>query len=96
MPEVYEIAVFKDQEHYDGITMTDNIIENYVRMCAKYVQPTEVLEDEVEFNYGKRFVSYHNRFVGDKPIMVMLMGPIFTANRIEDIRAALKKLYPSQ
>lgn len=95
MPEVYEIAVFVGQEHYYGITMTENIIENYMRICMKYVPPTEVPEHEVEFNYGKRFVSYHNRYVCDKPIMIMLIGPVFTANLIEDIRAALKKLYVS-
>jgi hypothetical protein len=96
MPEVYEIAVFENQDLYYSMTMTENIIENYVQMCAKYLPPAWICEAETMFNYGRRFVSYNDRSGGDKPKMVMLIGPVFTANLIEDIRAALKKLYPSQ
>lgn len=89
----YEIAVFEHQELYYGMNVTDNIIQNYVMMCAKYVNPADVPESDTQFNYGRLFISYSDRSSDDKPMMVMLIGPTFTAQFIEDVRAALKKLY---
>lgn len=93
MPEVYEIAVFEGQDLCYSMTMTDNIIWNYMHTCAKYMQLTTAFEADTTFNYGRRFVSYHHRACDGRPMMVMLMGPVFTATLIEDIRAELKRLH---
>ena len=93
MSAQYEIAVFENQSLYDGLNLTENPVQHYLRLCTKYIDPKRVSEGSTEFNYGRQFISYSGSSGGEGSMMVMLIGPPFTAQMIEDVRAALKALY---
>jgi hypothetical protein len=60
-------------------------------MCVRYVPP-EYVSEYTDFQGTERFVKYHDRSGGDKPMMVLMTG-IFTPEMISSIKDSLKNAY---
>lgn len=94
MAEEYEIIVYEYNSPYNSETVTqENCVEIFLKMCRKYVDPEYVSEDQTNVDYGKHYFSYTDQSGGDKPMLVMLIGPKMTAGLIGEIKAGLKGLY---
>jgi hypothetical protein len=57
-----------------------------------HLNPEYYPEDEVFFLRSRLFLSYSDKTGGDKPMTVMLIGPI-TEEIVAEIKAAVAKLY---
>lgn len=92
--EYYEVIVYEYNYPYDTMTVTqENCVNGFVEMCRKYVNPEYVSEDQTIADYGKHYVSYCDHSGGDKPMLVMLIGPKMTEGLVSEIKAGLKDLY---
>jgi hypothetical protein len=90
----YEIMVYEYNSPYDSETVTqENCVEVFLKICKKYVSPEYLREDQTHVHYGNWFFSYADQSGGDKPMLVMLIGPKMTAGLISEIKAGLKELY---
>jgi hypothetical protein len=90
----YEIAVFEYSDPYDGpsIVSADKVVEVFMKHYKRYLSPEYYPEDEVWFMRSRLFLSYRDKTGGDKPMTVMLIGPI-TDELVAEIKAAVAKLY---
>jgi hypothetical protein len=89
----YQILVFQNQDMYTSkIVPADEAVATYVKMCFDYVSPEYVPEEESDFHATERYVKYHDRSGGDKPMMVLMTG-IFTPEMISAIENGLKEFY---
>jgi len=92
--EYYEVIVYEYNSPYDSETVSiENCVEVFVKMCKKYVSPEYVSEDQTNVDYGKRYFSYSDHSGGDKPMLLILIGPKMTEGLVSEIKAGLKKFY---
>jgi hypothetical protein len=88
-----QILVFENHDIYTSkIVPADEAVNTYVKMCVRYVPPEYVDEEYTDFHGTERFVKYHDRTGGDKPMMVLMTG-IFTPEMITAIEDELKEFY---
>jgi hypothetical protein len=90
----YEIAVFEYSELYDGAATVpaDKVVDEFIEQYKSYLSPEYYPEDEVWFMRSRLFLSYRDKTGGDKPMTVMLIGPI-TDELVTQIETAVAKLY---
>jgi len=89
----YQILVFENHDLYDSeVVSADKAVATYLKMCLEYVSPEYIPEEYTDFYAGERFVKYHDRTGGDKPMMVLMIG-IFTPEMISLIKDGLKEFY---
>jgi hypothetical protein len=89
----YPILVFQNHDMYTSeIVSADKAVATYLKMCFKYVPPEYVPEEESDFHATERYVKYHDRSGGDKPMMVLMTG-ILTKDMITAIEDGLKNFY---
>jgi hypothetical protein len=89
----YQILAFQNHDLYTSkIVPADEAVATYLKMCFKYVPPEYVPEEESDFHATERYVKYHDRTGGDKPMMLLMTG-IFTPEMISAIENGLKDFY---
>jgi len=90
----FEIAVFEYSDPYDRVSTVpaDKVVEKFMEQFRRYLNPEYYPEDEVWFMRSRLFLSYRDKTGGDKPMTVMLIGPI-TEELVAEIKAAVAKLY---
>jgi hypothetical protein len=89
----YQILVFQNHDMYTSeVVPADKAVATYLKMCFEYVPPEYVPEEESDFHATERYVKYHDRSGGDKPMMVLMTG-IFTPEMITAIEEGLKDFY---
>jgi hypothetical protein len=90
----FEIATFEYSDLYDGINTVEpeNVVNEFMKQYTRYLSPEYYPEEEVCFSRGRLWLSYADKTGGDKPMMVMLMGPI-THELIAQIKQAVSALY---
>lgn len=90
----FEIAVFEYSDLYDGAATVpaDKVVDEFIEQYKSYLSPEYYPEDEVWFCQGRLWLSYRDKTGGDKPMTVMLIGPI-TEELVSEIKAAVSRLY---
>jgi len=90
----FEIATFEYSDLYDGMATVkpDEVITEFMKQYTRHLSPEYCPEDEVCYSQGRTWLAYSDRSGGDKPKMVMLMGPI-THELIAQIEEAVRVLY---
>ena len=90
----FEIATFEYSDLYDGMRTVEpeNVVNEFMKQYKKYLSPEYYPEEEVWFSKGRLWLAYADKTGGDKPMMVMLMGPI-TDELITQIKEAVRVLY---
>lgn len=90
----FEIATFEYSDLYDGINTVEpeNVVNEFMKQYTRYLSPEYYPEEEVWFSKGRLWLAYADKTGGDKPMMVMLMGPI-THELIAQIKEAVRLLY---
>jgi hypothetical protein len=89
----YQILVFQNHDMYTSkIVPANEAVDTYVKMCFDYVPPEYVPEEYSDFHGTERYVKYHDRSGGDKPMMVLMTG-VFTKEMITAIEDGLKEFY---
>ena len=90
----FEIATFEYSDLYDGMNSVEpeNVINEFMKQYTRYLSPEYYPEEGVRFSRGRTWLTYSDNTGGDKPKMVMLMGPI-TDKLIAQIKDAVAKLY---
>jgi hypothetical protein len=89
----YQILVFQNHDMYTSeIVPANEAVAEYIKMCFEYVPPEYVDEEYSDFHATERYVKYHDRSGGDKPMMVLMTG-IFTPEMITAIEVGLKEFY---
>jgi hypothetical protein len=90
----FEIATFEYSDLYDGIDTVkpEEVIEKFIQQYKRHLSPEYYPEEEVWFSRGRTWLAYADNTGGDKPKMVMLMGPI-TDELIAQIKEAVRMLY---
>jgi hypothetical protein len=90
----YEIAIFENSNLYDGDedVSPDKVICEFIEHYKHYLWPGDVAEEDVMFQKGRTWLSYTDKSGGDKPMTVMLVGPI-TDNLVMDLEEAVAKVY---
>jgi hypothetical protein len=86
-----EIVVFENHIPYDHTVVVENPIEQFIKMCKRYVNPEYVDKKDTDTCFGKTFVSYSDNSGGDKPMIVILMG--INEDMIPTIKNALDDIY---
>lgn len=91
----FEILVFESHDLYDtDIAEPENAVNKFVDMCYKYVNPCDVEEKYTQLSNTNKTITYQDRNAGDKPKLVMLIGPV-TGKLYDDIQTKIKNLYSS-
>ena len=89
----YQILVFQNHDMYTSeIVHAGEAVAAYIKMCFEYVPPEYVDEEYADFHATERYVKYHDRSGGDKPMMVLMTG-VFTPEMITAIEDGLKEFY---
>ena len=92
--EDFEIATFENSDLYDGVTRVpaDEVVKVFLQQYKKYLNPEYYAEDDVWSTRGRLFFSCSDITGGDKPMKIMLIGPI-TDELVAEIESAVSKLY---
>jgi len=89
----YQILVFQNHDMYTSeIVHAGEAVAAYIKLCFEYVPPEYVDEEYTDFHATERYVKYHDRSGGDKPMMVLMTG-VFTPEMITAIEVGLKDFY---
>jgi hypothetical protein len=89
----FEIVAFEHGIPYDEKgTTTENAVKEYVAFCKKWLSPEYVPHAETHTSHGNMYFSYSDQTSDDKPMLLMLIGPLTGAMVIE-IKRELEKLY---
>jgi hypothetical protein len=90
----FEIATFEYNDLYDGNDRVapDQVVKTFMQQYKHYFNPEYYAEDNVWFSSGRTWLAYRDKTGGDKPMMVMLMGPI-TDELVAEIKTTVAKLY---
>ena len=90
----FEIITFEYSDLYDGEdrVSAEEVVQAFVKQYVEHLSPEYYPEDEVWFTRGRLWLSYKDKTGGDKPMHVMLIGPI-TDELVAEIKAAVSKLY---
>lgn len=99
---VFEILAFENHELYDGNVITQNnifsqkdVVTEFVKFYKKYFMSyINVPREYISFNIGQFYISYIDKWSGDKPIMLMLLGNL-DKTLIEEIQLEVQKAYSS-
>ena len=92
--EDFEIITFEYSDPYDGASTVpaDQVVKKFMEQFERHLNPEYYPEDEVFFLRSRLFLSYSDKTGGDKPMTVMLIGPI-TEELVVEIKAAVDRLY---
>jgi len=92
--EDFEIATFENSDLYDGVARVpaDEVVKVFLQQYKKYLNPEYYAEDDVWSTRGRLFFSCSDTTGGDKPMKIMLIGPI-TDELVAEIESAVSKLY---
>lgn len=89
----YQILVFENHDMYNSeVVSADKAVATYLKMCLEYVPPKYVDEEYADFHSSERYVKYHDRSGGDKPMMILMTG-VLTKEMITAIEEGLKEFY---
>ena len=90
----FEIAIFEYSDLYDGMNTVEpeNVVNEFMKQYTRYLSPEYYPEEEVRSSRGRTWLTYSDNTGGDKPKMIMLMGPI-TDELIAQIKEAVRMLY---
>ena len=90
----FEICTFEYSDLYDGIDTVEpeNVVKEFMKQYTRYLSPEYYPEEEVWFSRGRTWLAYSDKTGGDKPMKVMLMGPI-TDELIAQIKETVSKIY---
>ena len=90
----YEIAVFEYSDLYDGAPTVPSteVVQEFMKQFKRYLSPEYYPEDNVWFMRSRTWLSYRDKTGGDKPMTVMLIGPI-TDELVAEIKTAVALLY---
>ena len=90
----YEIAVFEYSDLYDGAPTVPSteVVQEFMKQFKRYLSPEYYPEDEVWCSRSRLWLSYRDKTGGDKPMTVMLIGPI-TDELVAEIKTAVALLY---
>ena len=90
----FEIATFEYNDLYDGAERVapDQVVKTFMQQYQRYLNPEYYPEDDVWFCRGRTWLSYRDTTGGDKPMTVMLIGPI-TDELVAEIKTAVALLY---
>jgi hypothetical protein len=90
----YEIVVFEDSDIWYGDTdvSPDKIICEFIECYIRYFNPCDLEEKDVWFQSGKSWLTYRDKSGNDKPITIMLVGPI-TKEIKELLKEEVSKVY---
>jgi hypothetical protein len=88
----FEIATFEHSVPYDGTDTVEpeNIVNEFMGQYKKHLKYYP--EEEVKFSRGRLWLAYTDNTGGDKPMRVMLIGPI-TDELIAQIKEAVRVSY---
>ena len=92
----FEICTFEYSDLYDGIDTVEpeNVVKEFMKQYTRYLSPEYYPEEEVWFSRGRTWLAYSDKTGGDKPMMVMLIGPgTITDELIAQIKDSVAKLY---
>jgi len=91
---MFEIAIFRYSDLHDGDdeVSPDKVICEFIEHYKHYFDPVYVDEGDVWFQRGKTWLSFRDKSGGDKPITIMLMGPI-TEQLVNDLKEEVKRVY---
>jgi hypothetical protein len=93
--ETFEIVAFEYQDAYSrDDCQRHEVVEKFVEKYCEYFDPAYYTEPSIIFDRGKFYLSYRDDSGGDKPILLMLIGPI-TDILVAEIKAALRDMYNS-
>jgi len=93
MTFLFEILVFENHDLYDNdIANQEDVVAKFVAMCRTYVNPEYAEERYTYLDQSRRTIYYSDRNGGDKPKLVMLIGPV-TLELNKEIGAEIKKFY---
>ena len=91
----FEIVAFEYQYVHSRLDcQRHEVVEKFVTEYYQYFNPTYFTEPSICFDRGKFYVSYRDDSGGDKPVLLMLIGPI-TDTLVADIKAAVREMYDS-
>ena len=90
----YEIVVFENSDvWYGGEDVdADKIIWLFIEHYTCYFSPDDVDEKNVWFQGGKSWLTYRDKSGNDKPITIMLVGPITKEFKVQ-LDEAVQKVY---
>jgi len=93
--DTFEIVAFEYQSMYDSMECErSEVVGNFVNKYHEYFDPEYYTEPSISFERGRFYLSYSDNSGGNKPIMLMLIGPI-TGNLVTEIKVAVKRVYDS-
>ena len=91
----FEVIVFEQHDVYDRIECERNeVVKEILSRYNKYFDPDYITEPSIRFDWGKYYLSYTDNTGRNKPILLMLMGPI-NEHIISEIKTAIKGMYDS-
>ena len=91
----FHILVLENHSPYDCIrdVSAENAVEDFMKMCREYASPEyNTLENTSFMSETNVFCSYSAGCGNDKPMMILMMGPI-TPDMIALITHGLKGMY---
>jgi hypothetical protein len=90
----FEIAIFEYSDLYDGSSRVpkDQVVNQFIKHYIRYLSPEYYTEEDVWFAQGRLWFSCSDKTGGDKPMTIMLIGPI-TDEIVMEIKEAVSKLY---
>ena len=90
----FEIATFEYSDLYDSSNRVpkDQVVNQFIKQYIRYLSPEYYAEDDICFSKGRLWFSCSDKTGGDKPMTIMLIGPI-TDDLIKEIKEAISKLY---
>ena len=94
MPYPFEIIAFENHDIYDtnAASTSEDAVKKFVEMCRLYVNPHDVSKRDTDLSKTNMSVIYVDRSGNDKPMMILLNGPIDSA-LFKTISDEIDKLY---
>ena len=90
----FEIATFEYSDLYDSSNRVpkDQVVNQFIKQYIRYLSPEYYAEDDICFSKGRLWFSCSDKTGGDKPMTIMLIGPI-TDDLIKEIKE-MSKTHP--
>jgi hypothetical protein len=90
----FEVLVLESHTVYDGekLHSVKDAINIFIRLSKKYINPQYVPEEYVRLHRTTLSLMYSGDASGDKPYLVMLLGPI-TDEIYEEIKIKCGRFY---
>jgi translation initiation factor 2 beta subunit (eIF-2beta)/eIF-5 len=92
--EDFEIATFEFSDLYDGVSRVpaDEVVDKFMQQYIRYLNPEYYAEEDIWFSRSRLWFSCRDKSGGDKPMTIMLIGPITDAI-ITEIKESVAKLH---